>query len=160
MAPRAAATAVKRLFLIVCIGAGAYWFRGYLQDRKAMRDYAAFEASESKNRPPSGHGFKEVLPIDGVNPLVMTVLMPCGCPLEAGQRGRALVERIKAAHIPVTASSEAHATINAHSKAEFDAKMALMNSVMNGETPIVLYKGRAKNNPTFDDVLAEYQTSQ
>jgi hypothetical protein len=151
---------VKKLFLIICIGAGVYWTLGYLRDRKAMRDYAAFEASEPRNRPASQRGFKDVLPIDGVNPLVMTVLMPCGCPLEAGQRGRALVDKIKAANIPVTASSEVHATIKGQTREELEAKMEMMNSIMSGETPIVLYKGRAKNNPTFDDVLAEYQTSR
>jgi hypothetical protein len=160
MPPLASSKAVKKLLLLICIGVGAFRAYGYWEDRKAMKDYAAFEASEPKNRPASGCGFRDILQIDGVNPLVMTVLMPCGCPLEAGQRGRALVAKIKAAHIPVTASAEVHATIKARSKAELDAKMEMMNSVMTGETPIVLYKGRAKNNPTFEDVLAEYRTSR
>lgn len=151
---------MKKLFLVFCIGVGVYKAYGYLQERKSMRDFAAFEASVPKNRPASRCGFKDAFPLDGVDPLVMTVLMPCGCPLEAGQRGRALVAKLKAANIPVTASAEAHATINARSKAELDAKMQMMNSLMGGETPIVLYKGRAKNNPTFEDVLAEYRATQ
>jgi hypothetical protein len=151
---------MKKVFLLICAGVCAYQSYGYLEEREARMNYLAFEASEPKNRPASQCGFRDVLQIDGVNPLVITVLMPCGCPLEAGQRGRALVEKIKAANIPVTASSEVHASISARSKAELDVKMRMMSSVMNGDTPIVLYKGRAKNNPTFEDVLAEYRTSR
>jgi len=148
---------VKRLFLILCIGVGLYEAQAYLTNRKAAKEYAAFEA---RNRPPSQCGFRNILQIDGVNPLVLTVLMPCGCPLEAGQRGLALVEKIKAANIPVASTSEVRASISGRTREELDAKMEMMNSIMNGETPIVLYKGRAKNNPTFEDVLTEYRTSQ
>jgi hypothetical protein len=31
--------------------------------------------------------------------------------------------------------------------------------VMNGETPIVFFRGRAKANPSFEDVQLEYRTS-
>jgi len=151
---------VKKAFLILCIGVGAYQGLGYLKERKAQNAYAAFLASEPRNRTASRAGFVDALQLNGINPLEMTVLMPCGCPLAAGQRGRALVEKLKAANVPVTASSEAQCTIQAKSREELDAKMALMNRVMNGETPIVFYKGRAKNNPSFEDVLLEYQTAQ
>jgi len=151
---------MKRAFLILCIGVGSYQALGYLKERKAERAYLAFQASEPRNRPASRAGFVDAFQLDGINPMEMTVLMPCGCPLAAGQRGRALVEKLKAANIPVTASAEAHVRVNAHSRAELDAKMDLMNRVMTGETPIVFYKGRAKNNPSFDDVLLEYQTAR
>jgi len=151
---------VKRAFLILCIGIGAYQGLGYLKERRAEQAYLAFQASEPRNRPASRAGFVDAFQLDGINPWEMTVLMPCGCPLAAGQRGRALVEKLKAANIPVTASSEARCTVKANSQAELDEKMGLMNRVMNGETPIVFFKGRAKNNPSFEDVLLEYQTSQ
>jgi hypothetical protein len=151
---------MKTLFFIICLVAGAYRLHEYIQERRVAADYAAFEASEPGSRPASRGGFKEILPLDGVDPLVVTVLMPCGCPLEAGQRGRALVAKIKAADIPVASTDHVRMSIKAQSREELSAKMALMNSVMNGETPIVVYKGRAKNNPSFADVLAEYQASR
>jgi len=98
--------------------------------------------------------------LDGIDPQVMTVLMPCSCPLEAGQRGRALVEKMKAANIPVTASNRASAAVNGRTREEVQAQLDRMNRVMNGETPIVFYRGRAKNNPSFEDVQLEYRTSQ
>jgi hypothetical protein len=151
---------MKRAILLICIGVGAYQTYGYWQERKAEREYREFEASEPKDRPGSRAGFIEAVEPDGINPRIMTVFMPVGCPLEAGQRGRALIEKMKAANIPATSSSSAQVRVNARTKAEFDAKMELANRVMGGETPIVFFKGRAKNNPSFEDVLLEYQTSQ
>jgi hypothetical protein len=151
---------MKNLFLCICIGVGAYEGFGYLKERKAEQSYRAFVASVPSNRAASKAGFVDAFHLDGVDPQVMTVLMPCGCPLEAGQRGRALVERMKAANIPVTASNQASASVNGRSREEVQAQLDRMNRVMNGETPIVFYRGRAKNNPSFEEVQLEYQTSQ
>jgi hypothetical protein len=151
---------VKKAFLLICVGVGLYQGYRYLEERRVQRLHDAFEASEPKNRSGSRAGFIDAVEPDGINPFVMTVLMPVGCPLEAGRRGRALIEKMKAANIPVTASSNAQVHVNAATRAEFDAKMSLVNKVMGGETPIVFFKARAKNNPSFEDVLLEYQTSQ
>jgi hypothetical protein len=151
---------MKKVFLLICVGVCVYQVFTYWQERKARKAYLDFVASEPKNRPGSRAGFIEAVEPDGVNPLEMTVFMPVGCPLEAGQRGRALIDKMKHAKIPVTASSSARVSVQARSKAEFDVKMQLVNKVMGGEVPIVFFKGRAKNNPSFDDVLLEYQTSQ
>ena len=151
---------MKNIFLCICIGVGAYEGFGYLKERKAEQAYRAFEASVPRNRPASRAGFVNAFHLDGIDPQVMTVLMPCGCPLEAGQRGRALVEKIKAANIPVIASNKAEATVKGRTQEDLEAQIDLMNRVMGGETPIVFYRGRAKNNPSFEDVQLEYQTSQ
>ncbi|HEY1793001.1 MAG TPA: hypothetical protein VGG34_08780 [Opitutaceae bacterium] len=151
---------MKKLFLMLCVVIGLYKAREFLQERTAAKSNAAFIASRPGTRPASQFGFKDILPLDGVDPRVVTVLTPYGCPLEAGKRGRALIAKIKAANIPVTASSEAHASVKGSSREEMEAKIAALNSVMSGETPIVLYKGRAVNNPSFEAVLAEYQASR
>jgi hypothetical protein len=151
---------VKNFLFFVCLGIGVYQVCGYLSERKAQRAYNAFIASEPKNRAASQAGFTDAIALDGVDPTVMTVMMPCGCPLEAGRRGQALVDKMKAAGIPVTASSSAHVTLKGNSREDLEAQMALANKIMNGETPIVFYRGRAKNNPSFDDVALEYRTAQ
>lgn len=150
---------MRRAFLVICIVVGVYELYGRWEERRARNAYLAFEASLPRNRPASDAGFIDAVEPNGIDPTVVTVFMPVGCPLEAGRRGRALIERIKAARIPVTASSSAQVTVNARTRAEYDAKMGLANRVMGGETPIVFYRGRAKNNPSFEDVLLEYQTS-
>ncbi len=151
---------MRKAFLLLCIVVGVYELYGRWEARKARQDYVAFEGSLPRNRAASQAGFVDAIEPDGIDPRVITVFMPVNCPLEAGRRGRALVERIKAAGIPVTASSSSRVSVNARTKAEFDAKMALANRVMGGETPIVFYRGRAKNNPSFDEVLLEYQSSR
>jgi hypothetical protein len=60
----------------------------------------------------------------------------------------------------VIASNKAEATVKGRTQEDLEAQIDLMNRVMGGETPIVFYRGRAKNNPSFEDVQLEYQTSQ
>lgn len=151
---------MKKVFLVVCIVVGVYQLHGFWVEHRAQRAYLAFEASLPKDRPDSRAGFVNAVQPEGTNPNIVTVLMPVGCPMEAGRRGRALIERLKGANIPVTASANARVMINAKSKAEFDVKLGQVNTVMGGETPIVFYRGRAKNNPSFEDVLLEYQTAR
>src|SRR5476649_2043415 len=151
---------MKKLFFVICLAMGAYKAYSDWEERKAMQEYLDFEASRPKDRSDSKAGFIEAIVPEGVSPTVMTVFMPVGCPMEEGRRGRALIEKMKAANIPVTASSNANVQIRAQTQAEFDAKMALMNKVTTGGTPIVFFKGRAKNNPSFKDVMVEFQTAQ
>jgi hypothetical protein len=152
--------AVKKVLLMICAGIGAYQLYSEWKEHKANREYEAFVASEPANRSPSPSGFKDAMVPDGVSPYVVTLLMPVGCPLEAGRRGRALIEKLKAADIPVTATAEAHVSVKARSKEELDNMIAMANKLMTGDTPIVFYKGRAKNNPSYDDVVAEYQSAK
>lgn len=151
---------MKKLILILCIGIGAYQVYGEWKERRATREYEAFVAAQPANRPPSPAGFRDAAVPDGVSPYVVTLLMPVGCPLEAGRRGRALMDKLKAADVPVAATAEAHVSVKAGSQAELDRMVAQANQLMTGDTPIVFYKGRAKNNPSFDDVLAEYQAGK
>lgn len=151
---------MKKALLILCVGLGAYQTYGTWKERRALHQYLAFMASEAKDRPASQAGFIDAVEPDGIDPNVMTVFMPVGCPRAAGQRGRALIEKMNASRIPATAASDAHVTLNAKSKIELEAKAELANRVMTGETPIVFFKGRAKNNPSFEEVLLEYQTSK
>jgi hypothetical protein len=158
--PDASGAFVKTALLILCIGFGAYQAFGAWKEKRAEQALTTFLASEPKDRPASKSGFIEAMLPDGVDPYVVTVFMPTCCPLAAGQRGRALVEKIKSAGIPVTASSDCHMTLKGSSRSEIEAKIALSNKQMMGETPIVFYKGRVKNNPSFEEVQLEYQTSK
>jgi hypothetical protein len=151
---------VKKILLMLCIGVGAYQLYGEWRERRANRENEAFVAAQPANRPPSPSGFRDAVVPDGVSPYVVTLLMPVGCPLEAGRRGRALIEKLKAANIPVAATAEAHVSVKAHSKEELDNMIAMANKLMTGDTPIVFYKGRAKNDPSYDEVVSEYQAAK
>jgi hypothetical protein len=149
------------LALLVCVG--AYQMYNYWKLHRAVRDYVASHPVEAGNRPASASGFTDTLTPDGLDPSVMTVFMPENCPMEAGVRGRALVERMKEANIPLAVSDHASMQVRANTKAEFDAKMELARkgtAVMGGEPPIVFYKGRAKANPSIEEVILEYQAGR
>jgi hypothetical protein len=151
---------MKKVLLVLCIGVGAYQGFAYIKERRARQAYLAFVASEPKNRAASNAGFVDAVQPDGINPMEVTVFFPVNCPLETGRRGRALIDRLKSANIPVSASASARTSIKAATREEFEAKKASITKIMGGELPIVFYKGRAKNNPSFEDVLLEYRTAQ
>lgn len=151
---------MKKALLIIAVCFGAYQCYKELTLSRAVSRYAASHPGGQDSRPPSKAGFVDALLPNDVNPEVMTVFTPQFCPLAAGVRGRALIARMKAAGIPTEASSSAKIEIHAGTEAEFEAKKRLLSKtaeVMNGETPIVFYKGRAKANPSFEDVQFEYQ---
>lgn len=155
---------MKRVFLVLCLLAGISWARGYIKDRQASQAYQRFlQEHPSVAVSTSQAGFVPCMSLDGINPNVMTVLMPCGCPMEAGVRGQALVDKMKAADIPVVASNHASINVSASSQEEMERKQAMLSkltAIMNGETPIVFYHGRAKNNPSFDDVQREFASTR
>jgi hypothetical protein len=154
---------VKKAFLIllICYGAYASYQRWALH--RAVDRYVASHPEGLAARPPSPAGFVDTLLPENVNPEVMTVFMPKNCPLDAGIRGRALIAKMKAAGIPLATSDRAQIQINARDRIEFEAKKKLLArsaEVMGSETPIVFFKGRAKANPTFEEVELEYQTGK
>ena len=148
---------MKKILLIDCIGIGAYQALGAWREHKAKAAAQAFLASEPANRPPSPSGFKAMMIPDGVDPNVVTVMTPEQCPAEWGKRGRGLVARLKEANIPVAVTGSLNISTNSRTREERDNLIALGQGLQRGELPIVFYRGRAKNNPAFGDVLAEYQ---
>ena len=152
---------MRRAFLALCVCVGLYQAYNFVVARKASQAAQRFLALHplDAKRPPSPAGFVSVLMPDGVNPDVMTVFTPAFCPMAAGVRGRALVAKMKAANIPVVESSKASIEVHAKDQAEADIKRELLvrlNTIMTGETPIVFYQGRAKNNPSIADVQMEF----
>jgi hypothetical protein len=75
------------------------------------------------------------------------------CPEEAAQRADSLAEQLSAKGIPVTRAHNVSFTITSGDPA--DAQR--ISSIMSGELPIVLVHGKAKSNPSLDEVVAEYR---
>ena len=153
---------MKKALLVVAVCFGAYQCYKEWALSSALHRYEARHPEGHAAGPPSPAGFVDALMPDEVNPEVMTVFTPQSCPMAAGVRGRALVAKMKAAGIPLETSSSARIQIHASTEAEFEAKKRLLSKtaeVMNGETPIVFFRGRAKSNPSFEDVQLEYRTA-
>ena len=148
--------AMKVVIVLLCLVVGFLKLREVWQERQVERAYAAARLEE----PADAAGFVEALPLTGVKPDVVTVFMPQNCPLPDGRRSQTLLEKIRAAGIPVSSSSSASAAINGSSAEEIAAKQEKMNRLMSGPVPIVFFKNRAKNNPSFDDVMLEFKITK
>jgi hypothetical protein len=97
-----------------------------------------------------------VLPaVAGANPTRVMVIAAEDCPEAAARRADDLAERLARDGIPVTrAHNVSFPAVNGADE------LQRVNRVMHGELPIVIVHGRAKANPTFDEVLAEYRASR
>ena len=84
-----------------------------------------------------------------------SLFRPTSCPHEDAQRADSLAEDLSRKGIPVIRTH----TINFNLAAPDNSVAERINSVMKGSLPIVFVRGRAKPNPTLEEVVAEYQGS-
>jgi signal recognition particle receptor subunit beta len=110
------------------------------------------QANEEPAVAPSVVAFVELPLPDGMDADSVVVFSPEDCPSEAAQRADALVSALESKRITV---------VRAH-HAEFDLRdqesADRVNSVMEGPIPVVFVRGKAKANPSVEEVLAEYHT--
>ena len=98
------------------------------------------------------HGFIEIPAPDGQASKGIVIFAPSNCPSDAAQRAEALARHLSAQGLPYVRSESAEFG-NLASQDEVSKVMA----VMNGPVPVVFVNGKAKANPTPDEVVAEYR---
>jgi hypothetical protein len=89
---------------------------------------------------------------DGVSARGVVIFAPENCPSEAAQRARQLASVLSAQNIPYRETSSAQ-----YSALSSQDEAARVMAVMEGPIPIVYVDGRAKANPTAEEVVAEYR---
>jgi hypothetical protein len=108
------------------------------------------------NRPatgPSPNGFVSLPAMNNVDPRQVVVFAPENCPSEKAQQADDLARQLAARSIPAVRSHDVSFT-----SSDPDPAIGIrLNSVMNGDLPIVFVKGKGKANPTIEEVLAEYR---
>jgi hypothetical protein len=98
--------------------------------------------------------FVELPPVSGASAKAVLIIAAQDCPEEAAQRADRLAEQLGRQGVPVSRLQDVHFDI-----ANGDAAIARkLTSVMNSPLPIVFVHGRAKSNPTLDEVVAEYRS--
>lgn len=133
-----------RILIVVGLAGGAYH---YWKGHRAESIQAVSGPAVSTN------GFVALPPADGQNPRSVYVIAAENCPHEDAQRADRLAEDLGRKGIPVVRSHNISFSLNGA-----DSSVAnRISSVMNGPLPIVFVQGRAKSNPSLDEVLAEYQ---
>ena len=139
-----------KLLLLLAIGGGGYQ---YWQDHKAAGGSLASVFGDDPTAVASAAGFVPVPMPDGMSPHGVVVFAPENCPSDAAQRAYALISDLGGRGVPVVRASAA----------SFDnlpdaATAERIRAVMGGEIPVVFVRGKAKANPSVQDVLAEYRS--
>lgn len=137
---------MKLLLLLVALLLGFAWFRSEYSSGPIEEDIA------SESTGPSRHGFI-YLPAQGrASEKGVVVIAAENCPESAAQRANGLYAQVQARGLPVTRASGVSFRVENGD----DATMQRINMVMNTDGPIVFVNGRAKSNPSYREILAEY----
>ena len=95
-------------------------------------------------------GFISMIEPDGADPHKVLIFGPINCPKPAGMRCTALAEALAGAGVPCVRAED----IQLMPTPDFGVDK--LNAVMNNDPPIVFINGRAKANPTLEEVIEEY----
>lgn len=132
-----------KFVLVVAVAAGGYHY--WSKQKTAVAQQAD-----------SASGFVSLPGDSGPLAQGVHVIAAENCPEEAAQRADRLAEQLVKAGLPVRRGHNASFNLGA---ADPSAAQRVVK-VMNGELPIVFVHGRAKSNPSLDEVLAEYQAGR
>lgn len=145
-------TIFKLMLVLVLLAVG--WQQYRKSDRAAARDTDGAAASDTTAGGAS-RGFVALPGFAGSSNRAVVIFAPENCPEDAGRRADALADQLGRSGVPVSRLSHV-------SFAMTDADPATVqriNAVMTGTIPIVVVRGRAKANPSLDEVLAEYSAA-
>ncbi len=111
-------------------------------------------APEAAGAEPNASGFFLLSPDDAADNTVI-IMSPPNCPSLDAQRARALGDALARAGIPHRMKSEIGFTFH-----DPDDMARVQNYMAHVTNPLVLIRGRAKGNPTLDEVIAEYHAGR
>ena len=127
---------------LVIAGAGYHFWS---QHQEANQQQAILDSADAS-------GFVELPPTQGVDPNSVLILAAPNCPKAGAQRAAALADALYQRGIPYVQSG--HSEFDITPQTRYDKHQ--LDAVMMGPTPVVLIRGRAKANPSLEEVLAEY----
>ncbi|MFT3763795.1 MAG: hypothetical protein QM761_14535 [Pseudoxanthomonas sp.] len=131
--------------MLLTVAATAAWKSGMLDGFGQRVAAAVPERAETG-------GFVSIPMPDGMPSRGIVIFAPRNCPSEAAQRARDIGRHLAGQRIGyVDADSANYGSLS--SQEEANRVMA----VMNGPIPIVYVNGRAKANPTPEEVVAEFR---
>lgn len=105
------------------------------------------------------HGFLPVPMPENADTETVLIFAPKNCPKEGAQKAAWLAEQLTARGIPNQLTSQYRAE-NLEPTDENLAAFKRLDVVMRGDIPITLVNGKGKANPSLEEVIAEYQSSQ
>ena len=99
-------------------------------------------------------GFVTLPPVDGQRSRTVFVIAAQNCPHEEAQRADRLADDLSRQGIPVQRTESAHFGFSGPPDSD---TLDRINAIMTGPLPIVFVDGRAKSNPSLEDVVAEFR---
>lgn len=102
----------------------------------------------------SANGFAALPPVDGQDSATVFVVAAQNCPHEEAKRADRLAEDLARRGIPVERTHDVRFHFSSPPES---AVMERMSGIMNGPLPVVFVHGRAKSNPSLEEVVAEFK---
>lgn len=136
---------VKVLIVLAFVGFGYQYWNKHHQDRTATIGASSIQ---------SHNGFVDLPAVAGAGTGTVIVIAAENCPEQAAQRADYMAEQLRHDRIPVTRLHSVSFDIQNGDS----AIAARVMEIMNGELPIVLVHGKAKSNPTVEEVIDEYRS--
>ena len=136
--------ALKLLALVAAVALAIHWWRG---------------RGEGIGGATSPNGFVSVVMPNGAPRNTVIIFAPLNCPSDAAQRADTLANELTSRGIPNVRSNSYDATVT-NPTANEEANIQRTHDVVNASVPAVFINGRAKANPTFKEVIAEYSGSR
>lgn len=137
---------IKVLLLVALLIVGHYWW-----DRRPVRTTPVGISSTN--------GFVDAVMPQGAPSNTVIILAPVNCPSDAARRADNLADQLKRMDIPAVRRAE-YSVHFIDASPEQEAGMQRAVEVLKGDIPAVFINGRAKANPTADDVVAEFRRSR
>jgi hypothetical protein len=129
---------------------------GWQHYSKKSGSTAAADAPTESTGSSASRGFVPLPAFAGSSGRAIVIFAPENCPEDAGRRADALADSLSRSGVPVSRLSHVSFTTT-------DADpttVQRINAVMTGTIPIVVVRGRAKANPSLDEVMAEYSAAR
>lgn len=98
--------------------------------------------------------FVPLPPVDGQRPGTVFVIAAQDCPHEDAQRADRLAESLSSQGIPVERAHSANFRFTSQPDSD---TVGRISAVMDGPLPVVFINGRAKANPSLDEVASEFR---
>ncbi len=133
---------VKLIIIAALVGGGGYTYYKKQQEAKV-----AAQGSEAA----SGSTFVALPPAEGHVPDTVVVLAPENCTRDEARRAEQLTRDLSSQGVRVVKTNNiGFANLQ-------PGQVQQVNAVMSGPIPIVFVRGKAKANPTLDEVIAQYR---
>jgi hypothetical protein len=135
--------------ILIVLGLAGFGYQYWTKHREGQPMMASTSSAGSA----SSNGFVLLPGTSTTASSAVQVIAAEDCPEEAAQRANSLAEQLSSKGIPVTRTHSISFTVTSGDPA--DAQR--ISSIMSGELPIVLVRGKARSNPSLDEVIAEYR---